>query len=68
MVQPRRRGALRTDLNLTLSPAQHSQDEENDQLEAPKNHEEQAQQLSFQDEHQKENQGESTDQSNCCEH
>jgi hypothetical protein len=48
MVQPRGRGALRTDLNLTLSPAQRSQAEENDQLGAPKNHEEQTQQLSFQ--------------------
>jgi hypothetical protein len=68
MAQPRGRSALRTDLNLTLSPAQRSQAEENDQLEAPKNHEEQAQQLSFHDNQQKENQGESTDQSNCCEH
>jgi hypothetical protein len=65
MAQPRGRGALRTNLNLTLSPAQRSQTEENDQPWAQMNREKQSQQQSFQDDQQMEIQGESTDQSNC---
>jgi hypothetical protein len=68
MAQPRGRGALRTNLNLTLSPAQRSQTEENDQPGAQMNHEKQSQQQSFQDDQQLKIQGESTDQLNCLKH